>query len=161
MSKDDHSKCFENLFTKFERSKEKFDRVRHYIDKNPHNLIHRSSVKSLLRIACRELEGLIMQSEQAFKTADNKCELKRALEFITSLKNWIQNQPIMFSDLNKYEGGEVFTSAKSLKAFKQAFSAKIQIVWRTVRVCGSSFHSTKLCGDLIYENSKKIIGWFL
>ena len=126
MSKDDHSKCFENLFTKFERSKEKFDRVRHYIDKNPHNLIHRSSVKSLLRIACRELEGLIMQSEQAFKTADNECELKRALEFITSLKNWIQNQPIMFSDLNKYEGGEVFRLQNHLKHFNECFPQKFK-----------------------------------
>ena len=126
MSKDDHSKCVENLYTKFERSKEKFDRVLHYIDKNPQNLIHRSSVKSLLRIDYRELEGLIMQLEQAFKTADNKCELKRTVEFITSLKNWIQNQPIMFSDLNKYEGGEVFRLQNYLKHFNECFPQKFK-----------------------------------
>ena len=77
------------------------------MEKDPNNLIQRSSVKSVIQKAYSELEEAILNAEQAFESAETIDEIKQVKKIGESLTSWIESHPTKYSELDKYEGRQV------------------------------------------------------
>jgi len=121
MDQSDHSRCKDRMMALFQSSIDKFERAGDFMEKDPNNLIQRSSVKGVIQKAYSELEEAILNAEQAFESAETIDEIKQVKKIGESLAFWIESHPTKFSELDKYEGRQVLELQTLLDKFMTSY----------------------------------------
>ncbi len=91
------------------------------MEKDPNNLLQRSSAKGVIQKAYSELEEAIINAEQAFESALTVDEIKQVKKIGESLAFWIESHPTQFSELDKYEGRQVLDLQTLLEKFMASY----------------------------------------